>query len=43
MYGASGIGKGEDLEELLEKQPSANPDDDVYETNLATGRVDVQH
>jgi hypothetical protein len=45
MYGASGIGKGKDLEELLEKQLSANPDDDVYATNLATNRVgkSVQH
>ncbi len=38
-YDASGIGAGEDLEELIEAQTTSVPDDDVYDTNIAADRV----
>jgi hypothetical protein len=39
LYDASGIGSEKDLEELLEEQARAVPDDDVYNTNITTDRV----
>jgi hypothetical protein len=39
MYDPSGIGTGEDLEELLEQEPTAVPDDDAYDGSLTTERV----
>jgi hypothetical protein len=37
-----GIGAGENLEELIEAEPSSVPDDDVYDTNIAADRK-VKH